>query len=162
MIEEPPGVDRQETLSSLSINKEHEPPDDELPGIADPGHVIWRGISAVVAVPVLMVFTTGVELLLLGRGDSLAMNDHATYKAFIDGLGGRPIAGGVEFGVNGQPISTLGGQARKHTFRQRGWIAGTDRDLVFSLRWPDVGIEYAERVVAQALIADAARKIVRI
>ena len=42
--------------------------------VLDPG-VVWRGAGIVVAIPALLVYTTGAELLILCRTRHGQMND---------------------------------------------------------------------------------------
>ena len=116
----------------------NEPPENELPAVlATPG-LVWHGDGIVLAIPALMIYTTGVYLLILYRTRRTQIRDIEHARAAADRLRGLT--------ANGRPVTLLGGQHRDYGFTYRAWVPfGTDeRDplpgdgLVFELEWPEV------------------------
>ena len=128
------------------------PPENELPCVLATPELIWRGDGIAVAVPSLQVYSTGVELQILGRftPHSQTLNDG---RAVADALKGLT--------VSGRAAGLLGGQTTPGGFTYRGWRAVRPGEagwgLVLTLEWP--GIAPAEHQVPAAAISDAITRV---
>lgn len=100
--------------------------------VAIASSVLWRSEEAVMAIPSLLVYTTGVELLIMYRVKGLQASDIEHVRATRDALRGLT--------ANGRPVELLGGQHLDHGFTYGAWIRLHDGDLEeginFSLEWP--------------------------
>jgi hypothetical protein len=115
----------------LVVNAPHRPPENEVPVVITSG-ILWRSEGAVMAVPSLLVYTTGIELLIMYRVKGSQTWDVEHVRATSDTLRGLT--------ANGRPVELLGGQYLDHGFTYRAWIRSRERDLEegidFSLEWP--------------------------
>jgi hypothetical protein len=138
-------VRRQQIIEAL-----HEPPVNELPVVLATPDMIWRGDGIVVAIPSLLIYTTGAELLILSRTRHTQMRDIKYAQATGEALQGLR--------ANGIPVELLGGEHHDHGFTYRAWIPflAERGDITFDLEWP--GVERATRRVPG--IREAAAKAV--
>jgi hypothetical protein len=118
------------------IHAKHEPPANELPVVLATPDVMWRGDGIVVAIPSLLVYTTGAELVILCRTRQAHRRDFEYSRASVKGL--------QSLKANGIPVELLGGEHKEHGFTYRAWIpfspdgAGIpDGDITFELGWPE-------------------------
>lgn len=115
------------------------PPDNEIPVALAPG-AAWGGESAVYAVPSLLVYTTGAELLVMYRTRDAQPRtiEHARASFPLHGLT-----------VNGRPVDPLSGSFGDHGWTYRAWLQFREGDfgtgLILNLEWP--GIPHAEHCV---------------
>jgi hypothetical protein len=129
------------------IHASHGPPDNEIPAVLAPG-VAWRGDGAVLAVPSLLVYTTGIELLVMYRTKATGRPSLAEARA------AAPLSG---LTVNDRPVGALGGGYDDHGFTYRAWVPLEGLDSVtFALDWP--GIEPARRHVTG--LREAASRVI--
>ena len=122
------------------------PPENELPVVLATPEVTWRGDGLVVAIPSLLVYATGFELLIICRAREIQLKTVEHVRATTERLRGLK--------ANGRKIGMLGGQYYDHGFIYRAWFtfAANEQDFIptgdvtFELEWPEV--EHAEyRVV---------------
>jgi hypothetical protein len=115
-----------------------EPPGNELPVVlATPG-VTWRGDGIVFAIPSLLAYTTGAELLIMYRTRHRQPRDIEHARATGEAL--------QNLKANGIPVTLLGGQHYDLGFTYRAWapFAWDGRDLIpggdltLELGWPEV------------------------
>jgi hypothetical protein len=89
------------------------------------------------AVPSLLVYTTGIELLILHRAKDRQSQGIERVRAVDDALRGLT--------ANGRPVDLLGGEYLDYGFTQRAWVPFREGDVeggvTFTLEWP--GIEPA-------------------
>jgi hypothetical protein len=139
------------------------PPENEMPAVL-PAGVSWHGDGIVVAIPVLLVYTTGTELLILCRArqseprsevPSGTKESMERSQAIGDGLRGLR--------ANGRPVELLRGAHGERGFSYRAWAAFLDgpgaapADITFSLEWS--GTENAEHRVTGISEAAAASEV---
>jgi hypothetical protein len=123
----------------------HEPPVNELPVVLGTPELAWRGDGIVFAIPSLLIYTTGVEILILCRTRYPQIKNIENARASADAL--RNLV------ANGMPVELLsGGERHEHGLTYRAWVSfasgGLDvrgGDLRFALEWP--GVEPAEHQV---------------
>lgn len=145
----------------------HEPPVNEIPAVLATPELASQTDQIAMAIPSLLVYSTGIELLIICRyregrtapsaGDRQDIAHRATEQA-------RQTADQLPrlITVNAKPVEMLGGQSDKHGFTYRAWArfrpehAGTD--LVIGLSWPE--IPAATVTVGAAQLADAVRRVV--
>jgi hypothetical protein len=135
------------------------PPDNELPATATLEPLTWRGPGVVIAVPQLLVYTSGVEATVLCLSqrewalDTREMLDQVTRG--INGKSGGPTA--FRLGVTGTPLMELGGEHRERSFRHRVWVPlPRAEEFVMFCEWAAYGISYAEhRVMVQTAVPPA-------
>lgn len=144
----------------------HEPPVNELPAVIATPDLVSRGDRTAMAIPSLLVYSTGIELLIICRyrdGPPPSTEDRqeaarqATERAryTADQLP-RLIT------VNMKAVEMLGGLHDRYGFTYRAWArfrpeqAGAN--LVFGLSWP--GVPAATVSVNAARLADAIRRVV--
>lgn len=136
------------------ISSPHKPPFNELPAVLETPQLASFGEEIVLAVPALLVYTTGAELLIMCRSRkerNRGMNDVSDTAAVLD----RSIR------VNGVAVELLGGQHYEYGFTYRAWTLfrpDEGSDLIFSFSWPEVPTATA-RIEADQL-ADAVRRVV--
>lgn len=115
----------------LVVKAPHRPPENEVPTVIASG-IFWRSEGAVIAVPSLLVYTTGIELLIMYRVKDLQASGVEHVRATRDALRG--------LAANGRPVELLGGHYLDHGFTYGAWIRLHDGDLEaginFSLEWP--------------------------
>jgi hypothetical protein len=115
-----------------------EPPENELPAVLATPDLDWRGDGIVLAIPALMIYTTGVYLLILYRTRRTQNRDIEHARATADRLRGLK--------ANGRPVTLLGGEHRDYGFTYRAWVpfspdepdARPGDGLLFELEWPEV------------------------
>jgi hypothetical protein len=128
-------------------------PENEVPFALATPDMMWHGDGTLIAVPSLLVYSTGVELLILG------FSQRAWAGPMQDGLATAQALHGLT--VSGRQIDLLGGHNTAHGFHHPAWrpflpdLGG--RDLVFALHWPDV--EAAEHRVPAVSVADAISRV---
>jgi hypothetical protein len=138
------------------IHAHYGPPENELPVVLATPDVIWRGEEIVLAVPSLLVYTTGVELLIMCRAGQSQLRTIEHVRATAERL--------RDLKANGGQVGLLGGEYYDHGFTYRAWFTfaanGRDfipaGDLTFVLEWPEV--ERAEHRVPG--VRDAAGRAV--
>jgi hypothetical protein len=139
------------------------PPGNELPvAIATPD-LVSRADDIAVAIPSLLVYTIGIELLILGRYREARIVDPAEdHQAAANRLTAATrertdqLPRLVTF--NGRPVELLGGQGDQHGFTYRAWAANlAGRNFVVSLSWP--GAPTTTHTVKGAEMADAMRRV---
>jgi hypothetical protein len=124
--------------SGRIFHARHEPPEDELPAILATPWVVWRGDGIVLAIPALMIYTTGVYLLILYRTRYTQVRDIEEARAAADRLRGLK--------ANGRAVTLLGGEHRGYGFTYRAWaeFSTSEGDALpgdsvsFELEWPEV------------------------
>jgi hypothetical protein len=110
------------------------PPENEIPRAVASSHVVWRGEGAVIAVPSLLVYTTGIWLLVIFRSRDRQPADIGDARATSEALRGLT--------VNGRSVDLLGGEHHGYGFTYLAWSqfrgddAGAGAD--FGLQWPGV------------------------
>lgn len=146
------------------VRVSHEPPENEIPVVLVPG-ISWRGAGVMLTIPVLLLYSTGFELLIMYRcrqtqdveGDNLTRADYASATM----LHLRDISEKLNgLKVNGRPVTQLGEQFHDHGFNGRAWVPAADMvdgDQVVTLDWP--GFEAARHRIARTAIADALREV---
>lgn len=124
--------------SQRIIHGHYGPPENELPVVLAPPEIMWRGDGIVMAIPSPLVYTTGVELLIMcrARQSQLTTIEHA-----------RPTAERLrDLKANGGQVGMLGGEHYDHGFTYRAWFtfAANGRDVIptgdvtFVLERPEV------------------------
>jgi hypothetical protein len=112
----------------------HRPPENEVPvAIATP-HVLWRTEGTVMAVPSVLIYTTGVWLLALFRTPEKQSRTPEQVAALSNALRGLT--------VNGRAVELLGGEHGDHGFTYSAWVQfpeGSFRTgIAFNLEWPGI------------------------
>ncbi|HMH90979.1 MAG TPA: GrpB family protein [Streptosporangiaceae bacterium] len=122
---------------------QHEPPPNELPAVLAPA-LTWPGDEIIMAIPSLLVYTTGVDLLLIYRTRAEQPRDTENARATAAALRGLT--------ANGRPVELQHGRHDEHGFTYRAWVpfehsqrADPSGDITFELDWP--GIEPARHRV---------------
>jgi hypothetical protein len=144
----------------------HEPPGNELPVALATPDLVSRGDDIALAIPSLLVYSMGIELLILGRYRHARTVDpaedrQAAANRFTESARERAEQLPRLVTVNGRPVELLGGQGNEHGFTDRAWarfhpeVARTD--FVVSLSWP--GAPTTTRTVDADAIADAVRRV---
>lgn len=137
------------------IHVTHGPPDDEMPVVLATPDLVWHGDGIVVAIPSLLVYTTGAEITIMARTRHGHMNDDEHSRASRTAL--------TALKASNIRVTMLGGQHQEHGFTYRGWIplgAGPE-DVAVSFGWPAAGIADSEiRIAGQKLAHAAARAVV--
>ena len=139
------------TRSTTYKDRRFAAPDHELPALLGVGPAVWRGAEIAIAVTAFLIYSTGAEFTILGRSARTALNEESTVKAVRRGLEGSKERepGTLRFGVQGLPLTPLGGQYQQHSFRHTAWVPlPAEGDIVLFLEWPAAGIEYAEFRIA--------------
>jgi hypothetical protein len=132
------GHERSTTTEGRIMRTQHEPPENELPSVMATPELTWRGDGIVLAIPALMIYTTGIYLLVLYRTAHTQAKTIEHARTAADKL--------RELRANGRPVTLLGGEHRDYGFTYRAWIpfssdnsAAVASDAVtFELGWPDV------------------------
>jgi GrpB-like predicted nucleotidyltransferase (UPF0157 family) len=134
---------------------QHEPPPNELPAVLAPA-LTWQGDEVIMAIPSLLVYSTGAELLLIYRARAEQAWDTENVRAARAALRGLT--------ANGRPVEPQHGSYREHGFTYQAWVpfehsqrADPSGDITFELDWP--GIEPARHRVTGIREA-AARAVV--
>jgi hypothetical protein len=134
---------------------QHEPPPNELLAVLAPA-LSWRGDEIIMAIPALLVYTTGVDLLLICRTRAQQVRDRENVRATRAALRGLT--------ANGRPADLLHGSYHEHGFSYRAWVpfepgqrSDPGGDITFELDWP--GLEPARHRVTGIREA-AARAVV--
>jgi hypothetical protein len=115
-----------------------EPPENELPAVLATPDLVWHGDDIVLAIPALMIYTTGAYLLVFYRTSHTQVRDIEHARAAADRLRGLT--------ANGRPVTLLGGEHRDYGFTYRAWVpfrtsdhdVRPGDDVQFELEWPDV------------------------
>jgi len=153
----------RETISRI-VHVQHAPPENELPVVLAPG-ISWSGVGVIFAIPALLLYSTGFELLIMFRSlrqqvattEDLSDAEARQRYAHAATLRARDITEKLNgLKVNGRSVTQLGEQLNDHGFNGRAWVpagALVDGDQVFTLDWP--GIENVEQRISRAAIADA-------
>jgi hypothetical protein len=151
MTDPSPEVGSAFTRATIYKDRGPSAPDNELPALLGVGPAVWRGAEIAIAVTAFLVYSTGAEFTILGRSARTALNEESTVKAVRRGLEGskerEPET--LRFGVQGLPVTPLGGQYQKHSFRHTAWVPlPAEEDIVLFMEWPAAGIEYSEFRIA--------------
>ena len=121
------------------VPPQYGPPKNEIPAVLGAG-VVWHGEGTGLAVPSLLVYSAGAELLILYLTKAPQPQATERVRATDDALRGLK--------VNGRSVDLLGGEYHAYGFSQRAWVAFHEGDLqglTFTLDWP--GIEPARHRV---------------
>ncbi len=156
-------MEERESVQRI-VQVEHEPPENELPVVLMPG-ISWSGAGVVFAIPALLLYSTGFELLIMYRsrwqqdvtGDDLSTADYAS-AAMLHARDISEKLNGLK--VNGRSVTQLGEQFNDHGFNGRAWVPASalvDGDQVLTLDWP--GLENAEQRIARKAIVDARPRV---
>jgi hypothetical protein len=156
----------RESVSRI-VHVAHGPPDNELP-VALPSGISWHGAGVVLAILALLLYSTGIELLIMFRSEwqQVPAEDLSTavgwrWHASTAAPRARDIGeklNGLQ--VNGRPVTQLGEDFNDHGFNGRAWVpAGVliDGEQILTLDRP--GIANAERRIGRAAIVDAMPRI---
>lgn len=117
--------------SSVSHPPLGQPPGNELPAIVPAPDVIWRGDGTVLAVPLIAVYTSGIELHVLYR--TSVTYSEVTAQARRD----SEILKGIT--VNGRNLTLLHGSYYSYGFNYRVWqpfMGPVPDSLALALEWP--------------------------
>jgi hypothetical protein len=128
-----------------------EPPVNELPAALATPDLVSRGDDIALAIPSLLVYTLGIELLIVCRYRSARTVDRTEDPQEIANRLPRLVT------VNGRPVEVLGGQSDRHGFTYRAWAGLAGKNFVVSLSWP--GAPTTTWTVDQAEMADAVRRV---
>jgi hypothetical protein len=145
-------------------HSEHGPPGNELPvAIATPD-LFSRADDIALAIPCLLVYTLGIELLILGRyreSRPLVGPDEdrqAEANRLTESTRERADQLPRLVTVNGRAVELLGGQGDRHGFTYRAWAAGlAGSTFVVSLSWP--GAPAVTHTVEGPEMAGAMRRV---
>jgi hypothetical protein len=153
-------------MAQLLIRPAHEPPVNEIPAVLATPEFASRADHIALAIPSLLVYSTGTELLILCRYRepwSVSIEDRQeTARRMTERT--REIADQLPrlITVNAKPVEMLGGLHDQCGFTYRAWARfrpeAAGADLVLSLSWP--GVPTATRTVEAAEVADAKRRVV--
>ncbi len=152
----------------MLVRPAHQPPVNEIPAVLTTPELVSRADQIAVAIPSLLVYSTGVELLILCRyreertapsgADPQQVANRATEQA-------RETAGQIPrlITVNTKPVEMLGGHSdAQHGWTYRAWSRflpeAAGADLVVGLSWP--GVLSVTVSVGAARLADAVRRVV--
>ncbi len=125
----------------------------------------WSGVGVVFAIPALLLYSTGFELLIMFRSlrqqvvttEDLSEAEARRRYAHKAVQHTRDITERLHgLKVNGRSVTQLGEQFNDHGFNGRSWVpagALVDGDQIVPLDWP--GIENAEQRIARATIVDS-------
>jgi hypothetical protein len=137
-----------ETTSRKRVfNVKYAPPEDEVPVALAPD-IRWSGDGIALAVPSLLLYSTGFELLILVRSRDKEPRDFEQVDRIEERLRGLRI--------NGRAVTLTGGEFLDHGSTWRAWVPASalvDGDQVVTLDWP--GIEASERRIARETIVQA-------
>jgi hypothetical protein len=118
------------------MRSRYEPPENELPSVLATPQLVWRGGGVALAIPGLMIYTTGAYLLVLYRTARAQERTFEHARAAADRL--------RDLRADGRPVTLLGGEHRDYGFTYRAWVpfyvdatttAAPDH-LTFQLVWP--------------------------
>jgi hypothetical protein len=154
-------------MAQLLIRPAHEPPFSELPAVLATPDLVGRADHIALAIPSLLVYSTGIELLVLCRyreGRTVDRTEDPQQVANRGIESARELADQLPrlISVNTNPVELLGGRSDQHGFTYRAWApfwtedAGTD--VVISLSWP--GVPTATRTIEAAEVAAAMQRVV--
>jgi hypothetical protein len=141
----------------------HGPPGNELPAALATRDLVCRADDIALAIPSLLVYSLGIELLILGRYREAQTVDpsedrQAAANRLTESTRERADQLPRLVTVNGRPVELLGGQSDRHGFSYRAWAAGlAGTNFVVSLSWP--GAPTTTHTVLEAEIADAVRRV---
>jgi hypothetical protein len=109
-------------------------PLNELP-VTLPTEFVWHGPGAVVAIPALMIYTTGVEMYVLYRAKGRQQTGIESARVWRRKLG--------KLSADGAPIDVLGVQYSGFGFTAHAWSPFASHwhespigDIEFRLDWP--------------------------
>jgi hypothetical protein len=145
----------------------HEPPFSELPAVLATPDLVGRADHIALAIPSLLVYSTGIELLILcryreGRIDDPTEDRQALAHRLTESARDTSDQLPRLVTVNGTPVELLGGRSDRHGFTYRAWslfrseVDGTD--LVISLSWP--GVPTTTVTVDAPQLADVVQRVV--
>ena len=131
-----------------------EAPSNERPAVLDLGEVLWQGDGIAIAVPSALVYTSGIELTIIGRRETPLAADIERSRETSKALAGLK--------VNGTPVSLLQGHSNPDGFTYRAWVPFVchGSDLVFALTWPD--IPSREYLITQQTVEAAVGNVIRL
>jgi hypothetical protein len=93
---------------------------------------MWRGENAVMAVPSLLIYTTGIQLLTMHRIRHREASGIDHVAATSEALRGLT--------ADGRPVELLGGRHTSHGFTYSAWVRFYGENLssgvTFNLKWP--------------------------
>ena len=155
-------------MSQMLVRPEHQSPVNEIPAVLATPELVSRADQIAVAIPALLVYSTGIELLIIcryqegrtapGGADPQEVARRATEQA-------RQTADQVPrlITVNTRPVEMLGGHSDAvHGWTYRAWSRFEPRaagaDLLVGLSWP--GVPSATISVGAPRLADAVRRVV--
>lgn len=150
------------------VHVTHGPPENELPVVLTPG-ISWSNAGLVFAIPALLLYSTGIELLIMFRSvrqqvettEDLSDAAGRQWYASTAMLHARDITDKLNgLKMNGRPVTQLGEQFIDHGFNGRAWVpagALVDGDQILTLDWP--GIETAGQRIARATIVNALPRV---
>jgi hypothetical protein len=153
-------------MAQLLIRPAHQPPVNEIPAVLATLEFASRADQIALAIPSLLVYSTGTELLILCRyrkPRSVSIEDRQeTARRMTERT--REIADQLPrlITVNTKPVEMLGGLHDQYGFTYRAWAKfrpeAAGADLVLSLSWP--GLPTATRTVEAAELAVAMQHVV--
>lgn len=150
------------------VHVTHGPPENELPVVLTPD-ISWSDAGVVFAIPALLIYSTGIELLIMFRSvrqqvettEDLSDAEGRRWHASTAMLHARDMTEKLNgLRVNGRSVTQLGEQFNDHGFNGRAWVpagALVDGDQILTLDWP--GIETAEQRIRRATIVNALPRI---
>jgi hypothetical protein len=118
-------------------------PMNELP-VPVVASISWRATGLVFAIPVLLVYTTGVEIMILfrARDENPASHPQSVSREFSNMRDWQKRL--TKLRVNGAPVDVLGGQFFESGFNVRAWSAYSvhqanqpGNEMLFELDWPE-------------------------
>jgi hypothetical protein len=129
------------------FNPRHRPPENEVPVAVATPNVQWRAEGTVMAVPSVLVYTSGIWLLVLFRTAAKQSRVPEEVAAQSNALHGLT--------ANGRPVELLAGEHNDHGFTYSAWVEFIEDNLrtgiKFNLEWP--GIQSGERRVSELMDA---------
>jgi hypothetical protein len=144
----------------------HEPPANEIPAVLATADLASRADHIALAIPSLLVYSTGFELLLcryregrtVDRSEDRQEAANRYLESFRESVDQLP----QRITVNANPVEMLGGQGDSYGFTYQAWARfrpeAAGAALVFSLSWP--GVPTTTSTIDAAQIADAVGRVI--
>ena len=145
----------------------HEPPVNEIPAVLATPDLASRADHIALAIPSLLVYSTGVELLILcryreGRTVDRTEDRQEAANRHLESLRENVDQMPRRITVNRNPVEMLGGQGDSYGFTQSAWARfrpeAAGAALVVSLSWP--GVPTITSTIDAAQITDAVRRVI--